>query len=445
MSAPTPQRHWTEAFARREEAGRRGEPAWLHAARKAALARFAELGFPSRKLEAWKYTNVAPLAKIPFEPARTARAPGLPDTEHLPVPLGHAERLVFVNGRRAPELCRVEDLDPRVTVEGLARVLDSDPGRLEGVLGRLDPEAGGAFAALNLAFFTDGALVHVPRGVTLEEPVHLAFLTLAAGKPVATHPRVLVVAEPGSRVTVVELHAALGHGVYFTNAATEIRVGENATVEHVKLQDESREAFHVALLQARQERASRFVSHSLSFGAHLARVDVEASLAGEGAECALNGLYVATDDQHVDHHTWIDHETPHGTSRELYKGVLGGSARGVFDGHVLVRPEAQKTDARQRNENLLLSPDADVNTKPVLEIHADDVKCAHGSTVGRLDPDALFYLRSRGLDDVHARGLLTRGFAAGVTREIGDDLLRSAVEALVVRRLFGPQERGAGP
>ncbi len=435
MTPTAYEQHWSSAFERLEEQ-RSGEPAWLHAARKGAMVRFVELGFPSRQLEDWRYTNVAPIAKTPFRSAAAPeRAPSLPDPEHLPVPLGHDRRLVFVNGRPSPELSSLAGLEPRARVESLARVLTADPGRIEAYLGRLAAPEEQAFVALNTAFLADGALVHLPRDATLDEPIYLAFLSHPGAEASATHPRVLVVAEPGSRASVVEVYVSLAEGVHFTNAVTEIFVGENAQLEHVKLQCEDDAAFHVGTIQARQERASRFVSYSLSFGAALTRTDVNVLLAAEGAECVLNGLYVGTGNQHVDHHTRIDHARPQGTSRELYKGILDGSARGVFNGRIVVRPDAQKTDARQKNDNLLLAPGADVNTKPVLEIHADDVKCSHGSTVGHLDEDALFYLRSRGLPERQARGLLTRGFATGVTREIADPLLRAAVERLVVKRL----------
>ncbi|MGH7820885.1 MAG: Fe-S cluster assembly protein SufD, partial [Candidatus Binatia bacterium] len=389
-----------------------GAPPWLGRLREEGAAAFAALGFPTTRLEDWKYTSVAPIASTPFRrpPAgdgggrATAAAAG-------EARLGVGAELVFVNGRLAPALSSVSGLPPGVVVGGLAEALRIRPDLVEAHLGRVAPPGDESFTALNTAFLEDGALVHVPRGMAVGEPVHLVFLSLPQAEPVMSSPRILVIAEENAAVDVVESFFAGGEGGYLTNVATEIVVGRNASVSHCKVQRESERAFHVAIVAARQEASSRFSSQSISLGAALARNDVRTALEGEGAECTLDGLYVASGAQHVDHHTTIDHRRPRCSSRELYKGVLDGRSTGVFNGKVYVRADAQKSDARQANKNLLLSDSATVNTKPELQILADDVKCSHGATIGRLDENALFYLRSRGIDAETARRLLIHAFS----------------------------------
>jgi Fe-S cluster assembly protein SufD len=252
---------------------------------------------------------------------------------------------------------------------------------------------------------------------------------------VASTPRNLIVAESGSQVTVVESYGGAGDSACFTNAVTEIVVGDGASVAHYKIERESERAFHVATIHARQGRGASFTSHSVALGGALVRNDIRSVLAGEGADCALNGLYLLRGRQHVDHHTVIDHAAPHGTSRELYKGVLDGSSRGVFDGKIIVRPDAQKTDAQQVNRNLIISDEALVDTKPQLEIRADDVKCTHAATIGRIDPEMLFYLRSRAIDERTARGMLLRAFVGDVLGRMKVEPLRAGLESLLAKRM----------
>ncbi len=289
------------------------------------------------------------------------------------------------------------------------------------------------------AFLQDGAFVYVSRNAALEQPLHVVHVATPAADPIVSQPRTLIVLDEGASAVVVESFVAAGDGVYLTNAVTEAAVGANAQLDYVKLQRESEQAFHIASLHVRQERASRFRSHSISLGAELSRNDIFAVLAAEGAECLLNGLFLTGGRQHVDNQTTIDHAKPHGTSRELYKGILGGRSRGVFNGKIIVRPDAQKTDARQSNRNLLLSDRAEIDTKPNLEIHADDVRCTHGSTIGHLDEDALFYLQSRGIPERASRRLLTRAFAAEIVDTLPTAPVREGVHELVDARL----ERGA--
>ena len=410
-------------------ASRRSEPSWLAALRAQALERFEARGFPTTRDEAWKYTSVAPIARIPFEPA----APGRFDERALaPFRLRGAREVVFVNGRHVPELSTPGD---GIEVESLRDVLAREPDRLQPYLGRHTGDEMSAFVALNTAFVEDGALVTIPAGHVAKEPVHLLYVSTANGPPAMTQPRTLVIAGVRSQATVVETWAGADGAVYFTNAVTEVAVEDGAVLEHYTVQREGDAAFHVSTLGARQGRAARFSDHSVTLGAALHRRDVNTVFDGEGGECVLNGLFVAGGRQHMDTHSRIDHAVPHCSSRELYKGVLDGQARGVFHGTILVRRDAQKTDAMQTNKNLLLSGQALVQSTPVLRIFADDVKCKHGSTTGQLDPAALFYLRSRGIGEAAARALLTFAFASDVVGRIKVDAIRTGVTAFLQSRL----------
>jgi len=431
-------------FTAAEEGRRgRGEPAWLAEMRRAAFERFAALGFPAPRLEDWRFTNVAPIAEASFAApangtrsfqARTALARAVV-IEPSP------NRLIFVNGRYAPELSRLERLPAGAVVGSLAAAVRESAGILEPHLARQALYQEQAFVALNTAFFDDGVLIHIPDGAVVDEPILVVFVSLPEGEPSVAHPRVLIVAGQRSRMAVVESYiAADGAAGYFTNAVTEVSLGAEASVEHCKLQWESVDAFHVATLVATQGRGSKLACHSVSVGGALVRNDAVARLDGEGADCLLNGLYLAAGAQHVDNHTVIDHVGAHSTSLETYKGVLGGTSHGVFSGRIVVRPEAQQIVARQTNKNLLLSEDAVVNTKPQLEINANDVKCYHGATVGMLDDDALFYLRSRGLEREAARAMLIQGFMSDVVAGIGIASVRERLEAAVAGWLPGRED-----
>jgi len=368
--------------------------------RRRAIERFAALGFPTGREEAWRFTDVTPIAETAFGPADGADLAPLEPFAHGPLA---ACQLAFVNGRFAPALSSA--LPPGVTRT------EPDPADI----------GSGAFAALNTALFRDGAFLRIAGRI--ERPIHLLFLS--AGDGFAAHPRVRIAADAGAQATIVESYLGPLGGAYLTNAVTEITLGDGAILDWTKVQRESPKAYHVATVAARQARASAFTSHSISLGAAIARNDISAVLDGEGAECTLNGLFEATGSQLVDHHTSIDHAKPHGTSRELYKGILNGKARGVFDGKIVVRPDAQKTNAMQTNRNLLLSKEALVNTKPQLEIFANDVKCRHGATIGQLDGDMLFYMRSRGIDAADARRLLVHAFASEIIDEVKVEAIRA--------------------
>lgn len=418
----------------REDAAR--EPSWVRDLRASSIGRFADVGLPTTRLEEWKYTNVAPLTKVPFTLAAWA-----PDGQAVaslgPITLTSVAsgQLVFVNGRYTPSLSWLPPLQGGMRVESLAAAVQTCPHLLEPHLARYAHFREHAFVALNTAFLADGAFVFLPQGTVLTQPLHLLFLTVPTGEPIVTYPRTLIVADPDSQATLVESYVGLGSGVYFTNAVTEVLAREHAVIDHIRVQLESPEAFHIGTVQTQQERASAVMSHSVVLGGALVRTDVNVALAGEGCECGLNGLYVVAGRQHVDNATRIDHMQPHCTSRELYKGVLAGQARGVFSGKIVVHKTAAKTDARQTNKNLLLSTDALIDSRPQLEILHNDVQCAHGSTIGELDEDALFYLRTRGIDSEAARWLLTCAFVREVLDQIKIEALRGQLEQQLTTRV----------
>lgn len=439
-----PVAHWQDRFAGTSERG----PGGLASLRRKAIDRFAETGFPTPRVEEWRYTNPAAIAKLAWQEAATP--PVERDAfERVAFPVFACSVVVFVNGRYAEALSTPPSLRPRLGVTPLAgEFVDADGARTER-LGSLAGSAEGGFADLNTAFFRDGAHVRIPAGEIHEEPIHLVFVNApgAGASASDSHPRVLIEAEPGSRATVIEDHVSVvkqSAGATLTNAITEIHVDDGAEVEWIKVQREHPGAFHVSGTHARVGRDARLSCHTLAFGTALTRNDLRVTLAEPGAECDLSGLFVAGGDQHVDNHTWIDHAKPHGTSRELYKGILDGHSRGVFNGRVVVRPDAQKSNAQQQNPNLLLSRDAEMNTQPQLEIRADDVRCTHGSTVGQLDEKAMFYLRSRGIPQREARQLLMRGFISEVTRRLSVPALAERIEDLAVERLGAGREPAEG-
>ena len=412
-------------FARLEDASKAKTPSWLQQHRQSGVAQFAELGFPTPKVEEWKYTDVAPIARTDFSPAQY-ELNGLQVSQLSELTFGNLNcpRLVFVNGFYSSELSSIQDLPKEVQVRSLAEVLEEDPALVEPYLARHAKCEQHAFVSLNTAFIQDGAFVCVPPGVALSEPIHLLYLSTAGEKPVVAHPRNLIVIGQDSQAAVLESYVGLQNRTYFTNLVTEIVAGENSVVDHYKLHQESKKAYHISTLQLHQERGSSLRTFNVTLGGLLTRNEVNAVLDGEGCECALDGLYLLSDSQHVDNHTRLEHAKPHCDSREIYKGILDGKSSGVFHGRIVVQPGAQKTDSKQTNNNLLLSDDALVNSKPQLEIYANDVKCTHGATIGQLDEDALFYLRCRGIDSKTARSLLIYAFASEVVNRIKVDSVR---------------------
>ena len=416
------------------EKGAAAAPAWLRRLRGTAMDRFAELGFPTLRDEDWRFTNLAPLVRVPFRPATSFTLSGRA-TERLrdfSLDGGDGIQLVFVNGRYAPSLSTVRPLPAGVNAGSLAAVLATHPERVEPHLGRHAGYEEHAFVALNTAFIRDGAFVSIPKGAVVNGPIHLVFVSTAPAEATVSHPRNLILLGVNSQATVVESYLGPDGETYFSNAVTEVVGAENAVLDHYKVQREGVEAFHVATTQVHLGRGANYTSTSIALGGTLVRNEVNVVLGAEGDECTLNGLYMAAGRQLVDNHTRIDHAKPHCASHELYKGILDGKARGVFNGKIFVHPDAQKTDAKQTNKTLLLSEDAVINTQPQLEIFADDVKCTHGATIGQLAADAIFYLRSRGIGRDEARSLLTYAFANDIVGRIKVEPIRARLEEMLL-------------
>lgn len=407
---------------------------WLAALRGQAMERFAADGWPTRRIENWHHTSLAFLEGLEFRvPAADTSAPAQRIAELRAGDSGHW--LVFVDGSFSPALSEVGALPSGAELGSLSQALQRNPEQVEACFG--SAEEGGSPAALNLALATDGAYVRLARGVAVEQPIHLVFIGATAEG--ASHVRNLVVAEDGAEATLVEHYLSDTETATLTNTVTRIQAGADSRITHLKVQQEAEQALHLASIDTLQARGSMFASHSLSFGARLARNDISTRFAGEHCETLFNGMYHADGKRHVDHHTVIDHALPHGVSREYYRGILDGSARGVFAGRVKVAVGAVKSDAVQRVDSLLLSRQAEADARPELEIYAADVKCAHGATVGQIDDDSLFYLRARGMDEAHARNLLTYAFAAEALERIGVVPLRNRARAALLARLPGGQ------
>jgi Fe-S cluster assembly protein SufD len=413
------------------------QPKWLAPLRKAGIASFADQGFPTLHDEDWRFTNVAPIAKLNFQLAKEVSVNGaetklIAESAFTKLP-GH--RLVFVNGFFSAKLSSIKPVSGGVRIENLSAALAKDSALIEKHLGKYAHTASNTFAALNQAFFTDGAFIFVPQGVEVAEPVQLIYISSAKNSGEVILPRNLVIAEANSKLTVVESYISTGNVVYFTNAVTEILAGDNAKVEHIKLQDEAVAAFHIATIAGEFGRASNVTVHSFALGAKLSRTNIRTKLAGEGLECILNGLYLTRDEQLADHHMIVEHAQPHCASHEYFNGILDDKSKGVFHGRILVQQIAQKTDAKQTNKNLLLSDDATADTKPQLEIYADDVKCTHGATIGQLNDESIFYLRARGIGRENARRMLLHAFAGEIIERIKCAPAREVIDKLVWDRL----------
>jgi Fe-S cluster assembly protein SufD len=413
------------------------DPEWLRESRRSHADRFAELGFPTTREEAWRNTSISAITTTAFG-APTAI---ISDPADLPgmarIAIG-GTRIVFVDGHFAPELSTRGSLPDGVWIGPLARALEEDPGRLEGHLTRLSAEDAPAFRAINAALAEDGAVVWIPEGRIVEEPIHLAFVSTGVGEgheATLSHPRTLIVAERSSQASVVESYTSSDTGSYLTNTVTEVHLSDNAALNHLRVQLESESAYHVATIETRQGTDSHYDACHVNLGGRLVRNDVRAILDGPGSTCTLDGLCLTSGQQHLDNHTVLDHARPHCDSRETYKSILGGKSRAVFNGRIIVRPDAQRTDAKQSNPNLLLSGDALAHTRPQLAIYADDVKCTHGATIGRLDEDAIFYLRSRGIPLQTARNLVIEAFAGEVLDRIAIEPVQAFLRAMIGQRL----------
>ncbi|HET9479111.1 MAG TPA: Fe-S cluster assembly protein SufD, partial [Pyrinomonadaceae bacterium] len=391
---------------------------WLELVRRSAMDRFEQLGFPSVHDEEWKYTNLAALAKQTFVPASRTENVSL-DTTRFVYPETTTAHLVVVNGFYSEKLSSTTGLENVVAIDLLTAVSDARYNKItRAYLARNAGYHNNGLAALNTAFLQSGLFLWIPKNVNVETPIQITFVTDAEQADGASFPRLLIVAEENSSATVIESIVSTGEQQYFTDAVAEIVVKEGARLEHYRMQRESKEAFHTSITSAELGRSSSYNTTSINLGGRLARHDISVVMDNEGAECWVDGLYLIGSDQHTDTHSVIDHQQPNCTSHQLYKGILDGNARAVFNGKIFVREGAQKTDAIQTNKNLLLSPQARVDTKPQLEIYADDVKCAHGAAVGQLDEEELFYLQTRGINPELGRSLLTYGFAEEVIEKI---------------------------
>jgi Fe-S cluster assembly protein SufD len=417
---------------------RSAEPVWLREFRDRSFARFQEVGFPSVDEEEWKYTNVAGIAKGDFAPAMRVNGSALTH-DHLRA-FSYAEapaRLVFVNGLFRCDLSSPDQLPEGVTAIDLVEAAqDSRFATVIGGLFERRAESANGFVALNNVLFAGGLFLRIPRNAHVETPIHLLFVTeSASGEKPAVSPRVLIHAEANSAATIIESYASSSDGAYLTNGVIDFQLDDSAQIQHYKVQRESANAFHVANTSADLGPKAKYQTTSINLGGALSRHDIDVRMDHEGAECAVDGLYMVEGSQHHDTHSVIDHRQPHCTSRQLYKGILDGKSRAVFNGKVFVRHGAQQTDAQQTNKNLLLSKEAQIDTKPQLEIYADDVKCTHGAAVGQLDEDELFYLESRGINPSLARNMLTYGFAEEVIERIKINSIKRELDEAVLNRL----------
>ena len=408
---------------------------WLKKLRDDAFARFCETGFPTTHDEDWRFTNVSAIARTPF--TLSAKPPHVPAEQLKPWHKGNAAiELVFIDGQFSRALSHVGSLPAGVEILSLQEQLSKESAALQNHLGRYLDIRRDAFAALNTAFAEDGAFVHLQRGVVLKEPIRLLFVSSAATAPRMVHPRNLLVFAAESQAEVIEEYVSLGGGAVLSNSVTELVAGENSTVAHYLIEREHVEAFNISTLRLQLARSANVASHSLLLGGGLVRNNVHPVLAGEGGECLINGLFVGSGRQHLDNYMHVEHASPHCSSRQFYNGILDGRAHGVFHGRIVVHKDAQKTDAKQTNRNLLLSDDAQIDTKPQLEIYADDVKCTHGATIGQIEENALFYLRSRGIDEVSARRLLLMAFANECLDRMTPGAARDHAEELIHEHLL---------
>jgi Fe-S cluster assembly protein SufD len=420
------------------------QPRWLRELRQEAFARFCQTGFPTTKDEDWRFTNVNAVAQVSFDvspPGYQHVAPS--DLEQFRIP-GAACRLVFVNGWFAAALSELGTCPKGVKVGCLAEEIEQNPAALEGHLGRYIKFGRDGFSALNTAFIEDGAYVYLPRRSVVEAPIHLLFVSAASGRPAMAHQHTLVVAEDETQASIVEDYVSVGNAPFFSNVVTELVAGENAVLSHYLIEREDLHAYNISTLRMQQARSANVSSHSVLLGGALVRNNVHPVLGGEGGECLINGLFIAHGRQHMDNYMLVEHASPHCSSRQFYNGILDDNSHGVFHGRIIVHKDAQKTDAKQTNRNLLLSDNAQIDTKPQLEIYADDVKCTHGATIGQIEENALFYMRSRGIDDASARRLLLMAFANESLQRIKSDSVREYLAEVIQQWLPAMTGRSEG-
>ncbi|MBV9626334.1 MAG: Fe-S cluster assembly protein SufD [Acidobacteria bacterium] len=429
IATTEPLRGYPEAFFELDSRALR-QPAWLRELRERGFARFRDVGFPTTRNEDWRFTNVNAIAQTAFQPA-PAQSVTFAALEPFLIP-GAACHLVFVNGQYAARLSRIAGLPAGVEAGSLGEAIQNNRKPAESHLGRYLNVERDAFCALNTALLEDGGYVYLPRRADVEAPICLLFVSLPGTIPSMAHPRTLIVAEDEAQASIVEQYISLGAGeVFFSNSATELVAGEGAVVSHYLVERQDRNAFKISTLRSEQARSANVTSHSILLGGALVRNNVHPVLAGEGSECLINGLFIAAGKQHIDNYMLVEHARPHSSSRQFYNGILDGHSRGVFHGRIIVHKDAQKTDAKQTNRNLLLSDDAQIDTKPQLEIYADDVKCTHGATIGQVEENALFYLRSRGISEGAARRLLLLAFANECLERMKCPVMRAYLEGVI--------------
>jgi Fe-S cluster assembly protein SufD len=399
--------------------------------RKDALKTFSELDFPTIKDEEWKYTSIAPLLQHNFIPVTEKKNLTKDQIKNFLFDGLDSNVVVVINGQFSEELTSLNEIANGVTVKSIAKAISENSPLIKKHFGKYADFSKHIFTSLSTAYTRDGVLIHIPEGKIVEQPIHILFITSSEDEKLLIQPRNLFVAEAGSQSSVIEHFVNINSNIYFTNTVTEIVVGENAVFDHVRLQEENKSSFHIGRMDVDLERSGNFTSHFISLGASLSRNDFNARFNDEGGECTFNGLFLTEGSQLFDAHTLIDHAKPHCNSHEHYKGILNHKSRGVFNGKVIVRPDAQKTNAFQENNNIILSQEALVNTKPQLEIFADDVKCSHGATIGQLDKEAMFYLKSRGLGEETARSILIHAFASDVIKSVKVLPVRNYIEEIL--------------
>ncbi len=410
-----------------------GRDLQFHDLRREALARFSDLGFPTQRDENWKYTNLSAILRQRFAPQPAADVSADVDISSFTFDSAHENLVVFLNGRYNANLSSLK-LPKGVVLENIGAALTNRPELIEQYLGRFAEFAGESFTALNTAFTDDGTFLFIPENTVVTDVIHVLHLTDSGSGPFISYPRSLFVVGKNSSVEIIESYHSLAEGSYFNNAVVEVVVGENATVEHTKIQEENTNAFHISNTQVHQERDSKFTSVNVDLGGGLVRNNLNVLLNNSNCESHLFGFYMGSGKQHIDNQTFIDHAKPNCFSNELYKGILDNQARGVFNGKILVRQDAQKTNALQSNKTLLLTDEASVNAKPQLEIFADDVKCTHGATIGQLDDEALFYLRARGISAEMAGAMLRHAFIADVLENIANEAVRERLDQRIIER-----------
>jgi Fe-S cluster assembly protein SufD len=406
----------------------------VHLLRKKAIEDFAQLSFPTNKNEEWRFTNISPLLKHKFKPALDNQLISKDEVEKFRFKGMKCALMVFVNGFFSEELSELSVLKDKITIKSISSAIRENNPQIQKHFNQYTDSSNQIFTALSTAYINDGAFIHIPENQIIDEPIHILFLSSSKDVEILSHPRNLFIADKKSQVLIIEHYAGLDDSIYFTNAVTELYAGENAVVHHTKIQEESKSSFHIARMETVQEMNSYFSSNMISLGGDITRNDFNTKFIGTGGESELNGLFLTDGSQLFDTHTLIDHASPHCNSHELYKGILDDKSRGVFNGKVIVRKDAQKTNAFQENNNIILSNEALVNTKPQLEIFADDVKCSHGATVGQLDNEALFYLKSRGIGEDKSRDILIHAFASDVVRRIKIESIKEHVEHILTEK-----------